>query len=160
MGPSRLSPPYFARIRLLAAAMMVIIGGLCLRAFGYEVGLPFVAVKYGGSVLWGGDGLSAAGGHPSVPLVRLRGSHRRHRRRRRGIDSARSFPGAGRVSRNGGRSFAARPRFLGVEYRLLCRRDRGGVLYVRTGLARLALFAAMIEGRTSRYPSNTTIVLI
>lgn len=53
MGPSRLSPPYFARIRLLAAAMMVIIGGLCLRAFGYEVGLPFVAVKYGGSVLWG-----------------------------------------------------------------------------------------------------------
>ncbi len=53
MGPSRLSPPYFARIRLLAAAMIVIIGGLCLRAFGYEVGLPFVAVKYGGSVLWG-----------------------------------------------------------------------------------------------------------
>lgn len=53
MGPSRLSPPYFARIRLLAAAMMVIIGGLCLRAFGYEVGLPFVAVKYGGSELWG-----------------------------------------------------------------------------------------------------------
>lgn len=37
MGLSRLSPPYFARIRLLAAAMIVIIGGLCLRAFGYEV---------------------------------------------------------------------------------------------------------------------------
>lgn len=53
MGPSHLSPPYFARIRLLAAAAMVIICGLCLRAFGYEVGLPFVAVKYGGSVLWG-----------------------------------------------------------------------------------------------------------
>ncbi|MFK3693227.1 DUF2809 domain-containing protein [Agrobacterium tumefaciens] len=53
MGPSHLSPPYFARIRLLAAAAIVIICGLCLRAFGYEVGLPFVAVKYGGSVLWG-----------------------------------------------------------------------------------------------------------
>lgn len=33
--------------------MAVIVCGLCLRRFGYDVGLPFVAVKYGGSVLWG-----------------------------------------------------------------------------------------------------------
>ena len=53
MGLLRVSPSYFARIRLLAAAMAVIVCGLCLRRFGYDVGLPFVAVKYGGSVLWG-----------------------------------------------------------------------------------------------------------
>lgn len=53
MGLPRVSPSYFARIRLLAAAMAVIVCGLCLRSFGYDVGLPFVAVKYGGSVLWG-----------------------------------------------------------------------------------------------------------
>ncbi|TQN60001.1 DUF2809 domain-containing protein [Agrobacterium tumefaciens] len=53
MGLPRVSPSYFARIRLLAAAMAVIVCGLCLRRFGYDVGLPFVAVKYGGSVLWG-----------------------------------------------------------------------------------------------------------
>lgn len=53
MGLPRVSPSNFARIRLLAAAMAVIVCGLCLRRFGYDVGLPFVAVKYGGSVLWG-----------------------------------------------------------------------------------------------------------
>ncbi|MCZ7472585.1 DUF2809 domain-containing protein [Agrobacterium sp. O3.4] len=53
MGPPSLSPSYFARLRLLGAAIAVIMCGLCLRAFGYDVGLPFVAVKYGGSVLWG-----------------------------------------------------------------------------------------------------------
>ena len=53
MGLSRLSPSYFARIGFLAAAMTVIVCGLCLRTFGYDVGLPFVVVKYGGSVLWG-----------------------------------------------------------------------------------------------------------
>lgn len=53
MGLPRVSPSYFARIRLLAAALAVIVCGLCLRRFGYDVGLPFVAVKYGGSVLWG-----------------------------------------------------------------------------------------------------------
>ncbi|MCZ7488337.1 DUF2809 domain-containing protein [Rhizobium rhizogenes] len=53
MGLPRVSPSYFTRIRLLAAAIVVIVCGLCLRRFGYDVGLPFVAVKYGGSVLWG-----------------------------------------------------------------------------------------------------------
>ncbi|MCW0983162.1 DUF2809 domain-containing protein [Agrobacterium sp. BT-220-3] len=53
MGLPRVSPSYFARIRLLAGAMVVVVCGLCLRRFGYDVGLPFVAVKYGGSVLWG-----------------------------------------------------------------------------------------------------------
>jgi hypothetical protein len=53
MGLPNLSPSYFVRIRLLVGAVAVIVCGLCLRAFGYDVGLPFVAVKYGGSVLWG-----------------------------------------------------------------------------------------------------------
>lgn len=53
MGLPPLSPSYFVRIRLLKGAVAVIVCGLCLRAFGYDVGLPFVAVKYGGSVLWG-----------------------------------------------------------------------------------------------------------
>ncbi|MEJ1174156.1 DUF2809 domain-containing protein [Agrobacterium sp. CMT1] len=53
MGMPHVSPSYFARIRLLAGAMAVIVCGLCLRTFGYDVGLPFVVVKYGGSVLWG-----------------------------------------------------------------------------------------------------------
>ena len=53
MGLSRLSTSYFARLRLFGAAIAVIVCGLCLRAFGYDVGLSFVAVKYGGSVLWG-----------------------------------------------------------------------------------------------------------
>lgn len=53
MGLPPRSKPRFRRIRFLAAAATVILFGLCLRAFGYDVGLPFVAVKYGGSVLWG-----------------------------------------------------------------------------------------------------------
>ncbi|WP_332302503.1 ribosomal maturation YjgA family protein [Rhizobium sp. GR12] len=53
MGLPNLSPSYFVRIRLLVGAVAVIVCGLCLRAFGYDVGLSFVAVKYGGSVLWG-----------------------------------------------------------------------------------------------------------
>ena len=41
------------RAWLLAAACGVILLGLSLRRFGYDIGLPFVAVKYGGSILWG-----------------------------------------------------------------------------------------------------------
>ena len=53
MGLPHVSPSYFSRSGFLAGAMTVVVCGLCLRAFGYDVGLPFVAVKYGGSVLWG-----------------------------------------------------------------------------------------------------------
>lgn len=53
MGLPPRSTTCFTRIRFLAAAAAVILLGLCLRAFGYDVALPFVAVKYGGSVLWG-----------------------------------------------------------------------------------------------------------
>lgn len=38
--------------RLLIAGI-VIAAGLGVRAYGYEIGLPFILVKYGGSVLWG-----------------------------------------------------------------------------------------------------------
>ncbi|MDO1585013.1 DUF2809 domain-containing protein [Rhizobium oryzicola] len=38
--------------RLLNAGI-VILAGLVIRAYGYEIGLPFILVKYGGSVLWG-----------------------------------------------------------------------------------------------------------
>ncbi|MDF2119361.1 DUF2809 domain-containing protein [Roseiarcaceae bacterium H3SJ34-1] len=39
--------------RRAGLCLVVIICGLVLRGFGYRVGLPFVVVKYGGSVLWG-----------------------------------------------------------------------------------------------------------
>ncbi|SFB42035.1 Protein of unknown function [Rhizobium sp. NFR07] len=35
------------------AVLAVIAAGLALRRFGYEIGLPFTMVKYGGSILWG-----------------------------------------------------------------------------------------------------------
>ncbi len=37
----------------LAALFLITISGLLLRRFGYSVDLPFVVVKYGGSLLWG-----------------------------------------------------------------------------------------------------------
>lgn len=40
-------------IRLFVAACLVILAGLALRRNGYAIGLPFVIVKYGGSLLWG-----------------------------------------------------------------------------------------------------------
>lgn len=41
------------RFRQVLAVMAVIGTGLALRRYGYDLGLPFVAVKYGGSILWG-----------------------------------------------------------------------------------------------------------
>lgn len=40
------------RAGLLAAVLGVVALGLSLRLFGYRLGLPFVIVKYGGSLLW------------------------------------------------------------------------------------------------------------
>lgn len=40
------------RRRLMTAAF-VILCGLTLRLTGYDIGLPYVLVKYGGSFLWG-----------------------------------------------------------------------------------------------------------
>ncbi|SHM87904.1 ribosomal maturation YjgA family protein [Roseibium suaedae] len=37
----------------LVLAGIVIALGLALRLLGYRIGLPFLVVKYGGSVLWG-----------------------------------------------------------------------------------------------------------
>jgi hypothetical protein len=34
------------------AALGIIAAGLGLRTYGYALGLPFIAVKYGGSALW------------------------------------------------------------------------------------------------------------
>ncbi len=44
---------YDSRFALFIPACGVIVAGLLLRRYGYTVGLPFVVVKYGGSVLWG-----------------------------------------------------------------------------------------------------------
>ncbi|MES5096624.1 DUF2809 domain-containing protein [Agrobacterium sp. BA1120] len=44
---------YDSRLALFISACGVIAAGLLLRRYGYTVGLPFVVVKYGGSVLWG-----------------------------------------------------------------------------------------------------------
>ena len=41
------------QLQRLAALFLIIISGLMLRRFGYSVDLPFVFVKYGGSLLWG-----------------------------------------------------------------------------------------------------------
>ncbi|PST63368.1 DUF2809 domain-containing protein [Rhizobium sp. SEMIA4064] len=38
---------------LFSALLLTIVGGLALRRYGYAMHLPFVAVKYGGSLLWG-----------------------------------------------------------------------------------------------------------
>ena len=44
---------YFRRLGLAASASAVVVAGLALRLYGYAVGLPFLVVKYGGSILWG-----------------------------------------------------------------------------------------------------------
>jgi hypothetical protein len=41
------------RIRRLGIAVGIIACGLALRLGGYEIGLPYLLVKYGGSTLWG-----------------------------------------------------------------------------------------------------------
>ncbi len=41
------------RLQRLGMAVGIIACGLALRLGGYEIGLPYVLVKYGGSVLWG-----------------------------------------------------------------------------------------------------------
>ena len=45
---------YRSQIFSLLAAALMIAAGLALRRYGYEVGLGFLVVKYGGSVIWGG----------------------------------------------------------------------------------------------------------
>ncbi|MBO3759954.1 DUF2809 domain-containing protein [Ciceribacter sp. L1K22] len=42
-----------SRLRRLGAAALVIATGTILRLAGYEAGLPYWFVKYGGSLLWG-----------------------------------------------------------------------------------------------------------
>jgi hypothetical protein len=43
-----------ANVRFCLFATILTIGlGLALRRYGYDLGLPFLIVKYGGSVLWG-----------------------------------------------------------------------------------------------------------
>ncbi|MGF0540516.1 DUF2809 domain-containing protein [Agrobacterium sp. ES01] len=41
------------RIRRFAISLTIIACGLVLRLTGYEIGLPYFFVKYGGSLLWG-----------------------------------------------------------------------------------------------------------
>ncbi|WP_349958012.1 DUF2809 domain-containing protein [Rhizobium sp. ZPR3] len=41
------------RLLPLFALLLTIAGGLALRRYGYAIDLPFVVVKYGGSLLWG-----------------------------------------------------------------------------------------------------------
>jgi hypothetical protein len=42
------------RMRRLGIALAIIACGVALRLGGYEIGLPYFLVKYGGSTLWGG----------------------------------------------------------------------------------------------------------
>lgn len=41
------------RLLLVVALLVTIASGLALRRYGYAINLPFVVVKYGGSLLWG-----------------------------------------------------------------------------------------------------------
>lgn len=45
--------PTSLRMRRLATAVGIIACGVTLRLGGYEIGLPYFLVKYGGSTLWG-----------------------------------------------------------------------------------------------------------
>ncbi|SFJ71872.1 Protein of unknown function [Bosea sp. OK403] len=49
--PSETSPR--PRWITIAFCLAIIISGLLLRRFGPGLGLPFIVVKYGGSLLWG-----------------------------------------------------------------------------------------------------------
>lgn len=42
-----------ARLWKFGWALLVIVAGTTLRLTGYEAGLPYALVKYGGSLLWG-----------------------------------------------------------------------------------------------------------
>lgn len=46
--------PSLQRTRLVRGglALVVIVSGLCLRGFGFPLGVPAFVVKYGGSALW------------------------------------------------------------------------------------------------------------
>ncbi|QEE47549.1 DUF2809 domain-containing protein [Rhizobium sp. WL3] len=60
------------RIRRLGIAVGIIACGLALRLGGYEIGLPYLLVKYGGSTLWGAMVFFLlATLLPRQPLVRL-----------------------------------------------------------------------------------------
>ncbi|AVA21256.1 MULTISPECIES: DUF2809 domain-containing protein [unclassified Rhizobium] len=48
-----LTPYRGKRILLCSALLLTLASGLALRRYGYAMHLPFVAVKYGGSLLWG-----------------------------------------------------------------------------------------------------------
>lgn len=46
------APPRFI-VRRALISLLVIACGLTLRLTGYDIGLPYFLVKYGGSLLWG-----------------------------------------------------------------------------------------------------------
>ncbi|WP_249407521.1 ribosomal maturation YjgA family protein [Rhizobium sp. CFBP 8752] len=48
-----MTAPRSIRVQRCLATLLVISAGLLLRRFGYDLGLSFFVVKYGGSVLWG-----------------------------------------------------------------------------------------------------------
>jgi hypothetical protein len=45
--------PGAAMVMRAGLCLLIIVSGLALRRFGPGLGLPFIFVKYGGSVLWG-----------------------------------------------------------------------------------------------------------
>src|SRR6202023_3483060 len=51
LTPTRI--PGAAMIMRAGLCLLIIVSGLALRRFGPGLGLPFLFVKYGGSVLWG-----------------------------------------------------------------------------------------------------------
>ncbi len=145
---------YASRLLILSGLILVILAGLALRRYGYTIGLPFLIVKYGGSVLWGAMVyllaallfvnrrtqlfIIAATCCFAIAVELLRLVH---------------FP-AGYIPRHSDRHLAARSRVLAVEYPLLFRRYRNGCrdhAAVREAVAALrALRRAMMVGRIRR----------
>lgn len=103
------------RLRTLALLAAIIASGLLLRRFGPSLGLPFIVVKYGGSLLWGAMVHVAltfvAHRRPSTHLAILAGLIRRRRR----ILPPLSYALAGRLPADHAGSAAARQSFLALE---------------------------------------------
>jgi hypothetical protein len=53
VGGVMFAPAWFRSAGRLISTIAVVAAGLALRRFGYDLGLSFVVVKYGGSALWG-----------------------------------------------------------------------------------------------------------
>jgi|GEM_PF-5363467 len=118
--------PGAAMIMRAGLFLLIIVSGLALRRFGPGLGLPFMFVKYGGSVLWGTMVfflVAMAAPHPLPVGHRTDIGHGRHLRR---AVSAGPYPMARRFPTDDFGRAVDRPRVLAMEHARLWRRNRFG----------------------------------